>query len=338
MLGKPFGAILTTVSLVLPLLGLAAEASAQDYFRGKAISLYAGRPPGGGVDSEMRLIGQFLGAKIPGNPTIIPRNMPGAGGITLGNFIYGSAAPDGLSLGVPGRTAFVLGPVTGDPNARYDLRKFTWLGSSNSSNFILWIRKGANIANVADLKASKREIVIGGSGAGNADTVVPAIFAKFEGMPLKVVRGYPGVPEEVLAMQRGEIDGIVTARESFAADPVASGLAVVVMQTFPVEKGVPLMVETAQSPRAKALLSLFTVPLRVGLAVIGPPGIPAPITEILRKAYLETVTSTEYIEEAKKRGFELGTPNLGTELTEYIDKNLSNVSPQVLEDFQEFSK
>ena len=338
MLQRQICIALTTLALSLPLLGLSRPALSQDYFKGKAISLYAGRPPGGGVDSEMRLIGQFLGSKIPGNPTIIPRNMPGAGGITLGNFIYGSAAPDGLSLGVPGRTAFVLGPVTGDPNARYDLRKFTWLGSSNSSNFILWIRKGANIATVADLKASKKDIVIGGSGAGNADTVVPAIFAKFEGMPLKVVRGYPGVPEEVLAMQRGEIDGIVTARESFAVDPVSSGLAVVVMQTFPVEKGVPLMLETAQAPRAKALLSLFTVPLRVGLAVIGPPGIPPAITDVLSKAYLETVNSPEYIEEAKKRGFELGTPNRGSELTDYIEKNLSNVSPQVLEDFQEFSK
>jgi len=336
MFRSSFRAILGAAALVLPLVASHGVA-AQDYFKGKQISLYAGRPPGGGVDSEMRLVAQFLGAKIPGNPTIIARNMPGAGGITLGNFIY-TAAPDGFSLGIPGRTAFVLGPVTGDPNARYDLRKLTWIGSSNSSNFILWIRKGSGVTNLAELKASKKEIIIGGSGAGNADTVVPAIFAKFEGMPLKVVRGYPGVPEEVLAMERGEIDGIVTARESFANDPVKSGLASIVLQTFPVEKDVPLMEEVAQNPRAKALLNLFSVPLRVGLAVIAPPGMPAGPTEILRKAYLETVSSPEYIAEATNRGFELGTPNLGNDLASFIEKNLASVSPQVLEDFREFSK
>src|SRR5215470_14992083 len=96
---------------VLLLQAGANGAHAQDYYRGKTISMYAGRPPGGGIDTEMRLIAQYLAGHIPGKPTIIPRNMPGAGGVTLGNHLFGVAAPDGLTLGVPGRTGFVLAPA-----------------------------------------------------------------------------------------------------------------------------------------------------------------------------------------------------------------------------------
>ncbi len=127
---------------MLALSSFADAAQAQEYYRGKTISMFAGRPPGGGVDSEMRLIAQSSWPMhIPGKPTIMPKNMPGAGGVTLGNHIFGVAAPDGLTLGVPGRTAFLLAPVTGNPNARYDLQKLTWIGSAASSNFILWLRK-----------------------------------------------------------------------------------------------------------------------------------------------------------------------------------------------------
>jgi tripartite-type tricarboxylate transporter receptor subunit TctC len=119
--------------------GSADPAPAQEYYKGKTVTIFAGRPPGGGVDSEMRLVAQFLANHIPG------RNMPGAGGVALGNHLFGVAAPDGLTLGVPGRTAFLLAPVTGNPNARYDLKKLTWIGSAASSNFILWLRRGVNV-------------------------------------------------------------------------------------------------------------------------------------------------------------------------------------------------
>src|SRR5205085_10330853 len=119
-------ALLTATSLLLVVPWPAQDAQAQEYYRGKTVSIFAGRPPGGGVDSEMRLIAHHLAGYIPGKPTIVPKNMPGAGGIALGNHIFGVVAPDGLTLGVPGRTAFLLAPVTGNPNARYDLQTLTW--------------------------------------------------------------------------------------------------------------------------------------------------------------------------------------------------------------------
>jgi tripartite-type tricarboxylate transporter receptor subunit TctC len=325
-----------TVALAA-LLGGIHSAAADDFFKGKVISLFAGRPPGGGVDSEMRLVAQFLGDNIPGHPRVIAQNMPGAGGIVLGNYLYNVGSKDGLTLGVPGRTAFLLAPVVGNGNAKYKLPNFTWIGSAASSNFVLWIRKGTGIRNVDDLRHSTKTLIIGGSGNGNSDTVVPELMAKYEKFPFKVVRGYPGTAEQALAMQSGEIDGMFTERASFSSDPEASGLAVPIFQTFPIEPNVPLSSDVATDPREKALLALFGVPLHVGLAVVAPPGLSADRVQILRDAYVKTVTSPEYVAQATKRGFDVGQPNSGPDLRDYIDKSLSAVPDSVTKEFREYS-
>ena len=316
--------------------GSADPAPAQEYYKGKTVTIFAGRPPGGGVDSEMRLVAQFLANHIPGRPNIVPKNMPGAGGVALGNHLFGVAAPDGLTLGVPGRTAFLLAPVTGNPNARYDLKKLTWIGSAASSNFILWLRRGVNVTTLEEMRASKRELVIGGSSGGNSDTVVPELLLKYERFPFKVVRGYPGTAEQALALQRGEIDGMFTERASFKSDPVASGLAVPILQTFPLEPGLPLLDDIASHPMEKALFRLFNIPLRVGLALVAPPDTPGDITRTLRAAYLAAVSSKDYKEQASRRGFEVGAPNSGEEIADYIAKNLSSVPADVIGEFRSY--
>ena len=307
---------------------------ADDYYQGKTITIFAGRPPGGGVDSEMRLVAQHLASHIPGKPNILPQNMPGAGGVALGNHLFAVAAPDGLTLGVPGRTAFVLAPVTGNPNSRYDLQKFTWIGSAASSNFMLWLRSGVGISSLDELRKSRREIVIGGSSGGNSDTVVPELLLKYERLPFKVVRGYPGTAEQALAMQRGEIDGMFTERASFRADPVAAGWAVPVLQSFPLEGGLPVLEDIASHPMEKALFRLFNIPLRVGLAVVAPPGLPTNLTRTLRDAYLAAVSSKDYQNDAARRGFDVGRPNPGEEIADYIANNLSNVPADVIQEFR----
>jgi tripartite-type tricarboxylate transporter receptor subunit TctC len=302
----------------------ADPASAQEYYRGKTLTIFAGRPPGGGVDSEMRLVAQFLANHIPGRPNIVPKNMPGAGGVALGNHLFGVAVPDGLTIGVPGRTAFLLAPVTGNPNARYDLKKLTWIGSAASSNFILWLRRRVNVSTLDEMRASKKELVIGGSSGGNSDTVVPELLLKYERFPFKVVRGYPGTAEQALALQRGEIDGMFTERASFKSDPL--------------EPGLPLLEDIASHPMEKALFKLFNIPLRVGLALVAPPDVPGDITRTLRAAYVAAVSSRDYKEQASKRGFEVGAPNSGEEIADYIAKNLSNVPADVIGEFRSYAQ
>jgi tripartite-type tricarboxylate transporter receptor subunit TctC len=311
-------------------------AHAQDYYKGKTVTLFAGQPPGGGIDSEMRLVAHYLGKFIPGEPNIVARNMPGAGGMVLGNHLYSVAKPDGLTLGMPGRSGFVLAPVISAGDVKYDLRKFTWIGSSASTNYILWLRRAANIRNFTELKAVKRQIVLGGSGAGTANSVVPEVLAKYEGFPFKVVRGYPGTGDSVLAMERGEVDGVFVHRASVRADLISSGFAVPIFQTFAVEPDLPVLERFVTNPREIALLNLLNAPQRLGLAVIAPPGLPDDVTGTLRQSYLKMVASKDYQDDASKRGLDIGTPNTGEELAAYVANKLASFPAETIKEYRDY--
>src|SRR5262245_42423013 len=260
---------------------IAASASAQDFYKGKTVTMIAGQPPGGGIDSEMRLVAQFLGRHIPGDPMIVPRNLPGAGGMILGNHLFSVAKPDGLTLGMPGRSGFVLAPIISAADTKYDLRRFTWIGSSASSNFMLWMRRQSNINPFDDLKHANRQIVIAGSGSTTANSVMPEVLAKYEHIPIKVVRGYPGIIDAILAVERGEADGVLCQRASLRPDMLAAGSVVPVLQTFDMEPNLPVLDRFISNPKEKALLELLMAPQRLGLAVIAPPGLPDDLTRIL---------------------------------------------------------
>jgi len=325
------------VAIVLVAAACACQsAQAQDFYKGKTLTLFAGQPPGGGIDSEMRLVAHHFGKFIPGEPSIVARNMPGAGGMVLGNHLYSVAKPDGLTLGMPGRSGFVLAPVTSAGDVKYDLRKFTWIGSSASTNYILWLRRTANIRSLDELKAVKRQIVLGGSGAGTANSVVPEVLAKYEGFPFKVVRGYPGTNDSVLAMERGEVDGVFVHRASVRADLISSGFAVPIFQTFAVEPDLPVLERFVTNRREIALLNLLNAPQRLGLAVIAPPGLPDDLTWTLRQSYLRMVASEDYQDDASKRGLDIGTPNTGEELADYVATKLSSFPAETIKEYRDY--
>src|SRR5207248_2493307 len=130
-----------------------ATADESNFYAGKTITLIAGFPPGGGVDGEMRVVARHLGRFIPGNPAIVAQNMPGAGGMVLGNFLLHAAA-DGLTLAMPGRSGFLLSNAVPQKGVAYDLAKFSYVGGAGSTNNVLWLRKGSGIATVADIAKS----------------------------------------------------------------------------------------------------------------------------------------------------------------------------------------
>jgi hypothetical protein len=158
-----------------------------------------------------------------------------------------------LTLGMPGRSGFVLAPIISAADTTYDLRKFTWIGSSASSNFVLWTRRQSNIKSFDDLKHAKRPIVIAGSGSTTSNSIIPEVLAKYENMPIKVVRGYPGIADAVLAVERGEADGVMCQRASLRPDMLASGAVVPILQFYDVEQGVPLLQDLVTNLREKAL-------------------------------------------------------------------------------------
>ncbi|MDF2117787.1 hypothetical protein PY365_19590 [Roseiarcaceae bacterium H3SJ34-1] len=321
--------------------GLCPPAIAQQphekaFYAGKTIVLYAGQPAGGGIDSEMRLVAQFISRFIPGEPIVQPRNMPGAGGVTLGNTLYNSIAADGLTLAMPGRAGFVLAPVGDDKTARYDVRKFTWIGSAASTNFIFWTRNTSGLKTIADLRALKREMAVAGSGATTSNSIMPEVLARYERFPFKIVRGYPGMASAVLSVERGETEAVYCDRASIRPDMVSSGLVAPLFQTFDQEPGVPTIDTLLSDPRERELVALLTTPMRLGLALIGPPDMLAEPTMILREAYEKMVRDPAYQEEARRRGFDIGKPNSGEELAAFLSKTISGLSPEVIAEYRSF--
>jgi len=314
----------------------APQARAQDFYRGKSVTLFAGQPPGGGIDSEMRLVAQYFGRHIPGEPAIVPRNMPGAGGLILGNHLYSVAKPDGLTLGMPGRTGFVLAPIISAADTKYDLRKFTWIGSSASSNLVLWMRRQANIKSFDDLRRANRQVIIAGSGSTTSNSIIPEVLAKYENMPVKVVRGYTGIIDAVLAVERGEADGVLCQRASIRPDMLSSGAVMPVFQLFDSEPGVPILERLVMDAREKALLELLGAPQRLGLAVIAPPGLPDDLTRVLRQSYLKMVASREYVVEAIKRNFDVGRPNTGEEIADYVTNTLMSFPSETIREYRSY--
>ena len=327
---------LALAALVLAATVTLDRAMSADFYHGKSLTLFAGQPPGGGIDSEMRLVARFLGKFIPGEPNILPMNMQGAGGIILGNYLYSLAKPDGLTLGMPGRSGFTLAPFISAADTKYDLRKFTWIGSSASSNFVLWMRRAANMTRFDDLRTSKRTIIIAGSGSTTANSIMPEVLARYEKLPLRVVRGYPGINDAILAVERGEADGVLCQKASLRADLIASGAIVPVFQVLPIEPGLPLLDTLIADPKEKALLELLSAPQRLGLPLIAPPGLPGDLTATLREAYLKMVASPDYVTEAMKRGLDIGQPNTGEDLAQFVATKLAAFPAETIAEYRSY--
>jgi tripartite-type tricarboxylate transporter receptor subunit TctC len=316
---------------------VAAPAVAQEnFYAGKNLNLFAGFPPGGGVDGEMRVLSRHFARFIPGNPTIIAKNMPGAGGVILGNHLYNVAEKDGLTVGMPGRSGFLLSNVVKEKGVNYDLAKFDYVGGAGSTNSILWLRQEAGVNTVADIKGAKKEIILGAWSQRSQNAIVPKVLQKYEGWPFKVVHGYPGTNEVMIAIERGEIDGLYSHEGSIAntrPDLIAGGKLKAVFQTFEDMPNVPVMSDFITNPKEKALLALLNAPSQVGLPLMAPPGIPKDRLEILRVSYAKMVEDKDYREEAEKRGLPVGRAMSGPQLQQLIAENLSSVQDDVLQEY-----
>src|SRR6266545_2384770 len=273
-----------------------AAQAADDVFAGKTINVIAGFPPGGGVDGEMRVLARFIAKYIPGSPVIVSRNMQGAGGIILANHLYNMAAADGLTLGMPGRSGFLLSNVVPQKGINYDLARFSYIGGAGSAANALWVHRRTGITSVADLKRARSPIVVGALNARSENAIAPRVLESYEGWPLKIVTGYPGFSEVLIALERGEVDGLFSHEGSVAnsrPDLIATGAVRAIVQSFDAMPGVPILSDVVTDPNARALLGLVTVPSQIGLPLLGPPGIAPERLEMLRRSYMRLMEDAE---------------------------------------------
>jgi tripartite-type tricarboxylate transporter receptor subunit TctC len=331
---------LFTCLAIIAALASAGGAAAEDFYAGKTLTIIAGLPPGGGVDGEMRVLAQHFSKYIPGHPAIVARNMPGAGGIVLANHINSVAAPDGLTLAMPGRSGFLLSNVVPQKGISYDLTKFSYVGGAGSAVNALWLRGKLGIASVAELKSHKGDIVIGALTARSENAIAPRVLATYEGWPLKIVTGYAGFSEVLIAAERGEVDGLFTHEGSIASsrpDMIAAGALKPLVQSAQSLPGVPVLADVVASADARALLALVTTPSQIGLPLVGPPGIPADRLEVLRQSYARLMQDEDYRAEAERHGLPVGRAVGGAELQALVARSLSGVPEPVVKAYLAFT-
>ncbi|HEX2726653.1 MAG TPA: tripartite tricarboxylate transporter substrate-binding protein [Beijerinckiaceae bacterium] len=292
--------------LILSLLGLAALACAgpaaaqDDFYKGKTVEIIVGFGPGGGYDTYARALGQFLPKHLPGQPTVIVKNMPGAGSLTLVNYLVNIAPKDGTSFGTFDQS-LILAPLFGGDAAKFDASKLSWVGSIAKGNTVCITWHTAEVKSWDDL--TKKKAVFGGTGREDVRYTHAAMLRNMFGADLKIVTGYKGSSDLRIAMERGEIDGTCgdswTSLKSTAADWVRDKKINILVQfaldTHPDVRDVPLLTEKARTDEDRAALKLLFAAQVAGRPFAGPPGVPAERLAVLRAAFDATMKDPEFL-------------------------------------------
>jgi tripartite-type tricarboxylate transporter receptor subunit TctC len=292
-----------------------------DFYKGKTVTIQVGYGPGGGYDVTARLIAQFLGDHIPGKPRVIVQNVPGAGSLKVANAIANSTPNDGLTLGV---FAFdvALQPFYGEALAMFDPAKFAWIGSMDTDNPYCGVWKGAGLGlkSLRDVITSSKTLSFGSSAPGALPTVYPLFLKNALGAPVKVIYGYPGSKDVVLAMRRGEVDGACGIFESLLrsayAEDVKSGDLQVFMQSasdepsplFPDASPVSTVIKTDE---LRDVARLVFGPVTITRPLVAPPGTPKDRVEALRQALMDTVKDPQALAAGEKMNISLQPKSAG---------------------------
>ena len=294
-------AIFAVGLIAVPLL----EAQAPSY-QGKTITIVVGYKPGGGYDRTARLLARHLPKHIPGRPTIIVQNMPGANSIIAANHIYSIAKPDGLTIGTFNRN-LPLAQLTKVEGVKFDMTKFAWVGSAASESTILSIRSDLPYKTFEELRKADKPVVIGSTGPGANTHDFPILLKEFLGVNLKVVSGYSSSADIMLAIERKEVDGRAGSYASILPF-IERGLVRPVIRARAVEPGIeklPVDEDLAPNPRAKAIMALRSTPEVIGRPYVMTPGTPEELVKTIREAFKKVVKDPELVAEAKKAKMDL---------------------------------
>jgi len=285
----------------------AAQDSVEQFFKGKQISIVVGSSAGGGYDTYARLLGRYFGGLIPGNPTIVPQNMSGAGSNRAAAYIYNVAPKDGTAIGAifPGA---VLQPLIGDAKLQHDPSKFVYLGNANSDVYVCFVRADAPVKKFEDLLT--KELIVGASNPGATTYDLPQLLNSVLGARFKIVTGYPGSREMLLAMERGETQGtcgigwtgIETMHPDWFKDDRIRVLVQLSNDGHPDlnKRGVPRAAQFAKSDDDRKVLELVFSQGIFGRPFVMPPGVPAERVTALRAAFVNALRDANLKAEAAK--------------------------------------
>ena len=294
------------LAVLAALLGAAWGASAQSAqpFAGKSVSMLIGFGPGGGYDLWGRTVARHIGKHMPGHPSVVPQNMPGAGSYVAASHIYNAAPKDGTVMGIIARDA-ALGPLTGAPGARFDATKFSWLGSPTSEHNVCIAYNTAAVKKADDLRG--KELIMGDTGPGTGTRSYPKVLNDLLGYKFKLVGGFRSSADVFLAIERGEVEGICESLDSVInrrPDWISSGKVNVLLQggvaPHPTLKGVPFVLDLARNAQERQVLEFLYAGQGIGRPFVAPPDLAPGRLKMLRDAFSATMKDPEFLADAKK--------------------------------------
>jgi tripartite-type tricarboxylate transporter receptor subunit TctC len=305
--------------------------SVEDFYKGKKIDVVVGFTVGGGYDAYARLLGRHMGDLIPGKPTVVVRNMAGAGSRTAAAFIHGVAPKDGTAMGIADQS-IPLEQALGDVGVKFDSREFNWIGNPNADNNVLAVWHTSPVKSIED--ARKIEIAVGATGF-NTSSQYPTVLNAIAGTRFKVIYGYPGGNEINLAMERGEVVGrgsnawasYKSTRPDWLKENKIVVLAQIGLRRAPDLPNVPLLQDVATNDIDRAAMRLLSAPTAIGRPFFAPPGVPADRVKALRAAFDAMVKDKAFLAEAEKLNLDI-EPVSGLELQKIVD-DIINSPPEV---------
>jgi tripartite-type tricarboxylate transporter receptor subunit TctC len=315
---------LSTTLIALTAVGGSRPVEAQSFYEGKTVRIIVGLAPGGGFDTYARVIARHMGKRIPGSPTVVVENMPGAGSLIAANHIYKVAKPDGLTV-AKFNGSLMLGQVLGQAGIEFDARKFEFIGAAVKEDVACALTKASGVTSMEKWMASATPVKLGGIAPGASPDNTARILKAALGLPIQLVSGYKGTADVRLAADGGEVAGSCWSWESMRATwrgAIQAGDVVPVVQvtarTFPDLPNVPLAINLAKTDEARKLIqvgvqnsSAFARPF------VLPPGTPKERVEVLRKAFQETLKDPAFLAEAEKAKLTLD-PVTGEELEKMV--------------------
>jgi tripartite-type tricarboxylate transporter receptor subunit TctC len=324
-------------ALLLAAATSAAAQSPEAFYRGKTVNLLSGNQPGGAYDAYARLLARHIGRHIPGEPLVVVQNMPGAASLVLANFLYSASARDGLTFGAVQR-GMPLNPLysSGSSAGRYDAARFTWIGSMSTETGVLLAMSRAGLRSFADL--FDKELIVGAEGGGTSDS---ELFARLTnavlGTRARIVTGYKGSADVLLAMEKGEVNGTFvggwTGLREKASPWLATGDAKLLVQLAvrpdPTFRDVPVILDYAHDERQRQVLQLAFTAQLWGRPYVAPPDLPPERARALRGAFQTTMRDPAFLAEARKMSFDI-RPLSGEEMTGLI-AGLYGLPPDIIQ-------
>jgi len=329
--GAPTFALAFSILFLVPIPGGAQ--SVEEFYRGKTINFIIGYPTAGAPDVYARLVVRHLGKYIPGSPTIVARNMPGAGSLLAANHLFNVAAKDGTTLGLTSPT-IPLEETLGAPASKYKASQFNWIGRLATNPNITFTANTSQVKSIKD--AFEKVAILGATGRSSTNAVYPTVLNNVLGTKFKIVTGYEGTAAAMLAMERGEVeghsptyDGLKTQHPDWITQRRVNIIVQYLLKRHPELPDVPTSVEAASTRDQAVVLRTVSSASEIGKFVLTTPGVPAARVAALRLAFDAVVHDPVLLAEAQKLRIEID-PMTGTDLQKIVSE-VQGIPPDVIE-------